>query len=150
MTKDNWVTVGKVACVSLTVASIVAGYYGVKAGVKFINKNMSIKKMLIDSRKIMEKSFVDSNKPIPYDEVTDKLKVVESDFKKISPESFLAFVNWFDITIPYGKNKSSNAWNYQDINPAEYDAKKAALIKNEKELNETKLMEHFNELEKLV
>ncbi len=148
MTKENWVTVGKVACVSVTVAACVAGYYGVKAGIKFFNKNMAIKKVLTESRKVIEKSYVNRNVSLPYDEITEKIKTFEEELKKLNIESLSAFANWFEITIPYGKSK--NGWNYKEINIPEYDSKKAAIAKNTEELNKTKVMDFYKELESLI
>ncbi len=148
MTKDNWATVGKVACVSLTVATAVLGYYGVKSGIKFFNKNMAIKKILTESRKVIEKSYVSKNEALPYDEITKKISDFETKLKKLTPELFLAFSNWFNITIPFGK--TNNTWNYKEINSVEYEKKKSEFLKVEKELTETGIIEEFNYLEKLM
>lgn len=136
----------KAIAIFVAVPTVIAvGYYSVV----FIDRRMKNKKAITIISEGIDKSAEEHKENQPAEMKSVIISGWEEEFKKLSDSAFNAFYNYLKLTFPYGKNKESNYWAYEDIDSDEFAKRKDALEPHYKELNkDTKIMEYFQQMEK--
>ena len=133
----------KTVLIIVFVPSAIAGAY---FAYNFLDKRYKLKKAVstIDSTfdKIAESHK--ENQPLNMKEVI--VKEWETELKKLSDEGFKSFYDFMMVTLPNGKNKEKNIWNYEETNAVDFALKKAEMDKYADHFKNTKVLEYYKDL----
>ena len=149
-----------VAIIVFVPTAITVTYYGAKKGFELYTKKKTEgneKKILDKLSKALKKRNSEKKDSITPQKQTKIEQDWSVELKKMSPKALKTFMDWYMLTVPYGRNHNQNYWAYEDINSDLFEQKKDALgayitseIKDGKLItyyDKTKILEYLYDLQ---
>ncbi len=133
ISKKEWTTVGKLTLVSIFIGGGILAFYGGREAVRYfkvLKLNEARIKILDDLKTSIKTAPSFTKKPLSDAEIEKLIASWNDDLMKLSPAAFTAFMNYFNVTIPLGRDsKLKDVWAYELKNSDDLQKRRVAVDK---------------------